>query len=260
MMSALVQRILNSPRVQAWTAGLCVVLLSACQARGNPDKVVWAHAERFSDPIGITRAAIQSVEYQKTDEGGVLHGRVTGHSVHLVWNRYICEHVWIVKNALSGKESSTSRVYDVYDSEEGMRRFPGRVTESTSRFWEGSPTDPLMPRLGEQEVAIDGVEVTTLPFVHSVGEVNQAFQVLGAKDTPLLRVKATFTDLPEDVLAAHRTVVAGCGVGQRFRIDVPEETVDLLAQFPRPKYRVELQVLGVDENPIRTEFIARTEL
>lgn len=254
------QRFLDSFTGQAGLAGLALALLSACQASGNPDVITWAHAERFSDPTGVVRAGIKAVEYQASDPGGLISGQVAGQAMHYAWNRYTCEHTWYIKNAITGKEATKSQTYDVYDSKDGMERFPHRVTEATSRFWEGGETDPLRPRLGEQVLPIDGIEFKTLPFVYSVGDVPVTFEALGSKGTPDLSVKATFIDLKELGGELPCELVAKCEAGQRFRIPVSEQLIDTLAQLPRSRYRVELQVLGVEESPTRSLFIDPKDL
>jgi hypothetical protein len=245
---------------QACFAGLALLFLAACQSRGNPNVIAWSHAERFSDPTGVVRAGIKAVDYQAADSGGVIAGQVAGQAEHYAWNRYTCEHTWYGMNTTTGKETITTRVYDVYDSAEGMERFPHRVTGATSRFWEGEDTDPLKPRLSDQVLPIDGIEFKPLPFVYTVGSTDVSFATLGAKGTPELSVRATFTDLPEQSDGEGRALVASCGAGQRFRITVPEELIDSLAQIPKAKYTVELQVLGVDGSPIRSLFIDPKDL
>lgn len=260
MMQRRNQRFSASLTGQACFAGLALLLFAACRARGNPDVIAWSHAERFSDPTGVVRAGIKSVEYQAMESGGVIAGQVAGQAEHYAWNRYTCEHTWYGTNTTTGKQTTTTRIYDVYDSVEGMERFPHRVTEDTSRFWEGEDTDPLAPRLSDQVLPIDGIEFKPLPFVYTVGSTELSFAALGAKGTPELSVRATFADLTEEGVEESRALVAECGAGQRFRITVPEELIDSLAQIPRARYTVQLQVLGVDGSPIRSLFIDPKDL
>lgn len=259
MMQRRHQRFSASPTGKACFAGFALLLLSACQSRGNPDVIAWSHAERFLDSTGVARAGIKAVEYLAANPGGVLTGQVAGQVEFYQWNRYTCEHTWYGVNPTTGNKTTTTRVYDVYDSVEGMERFPHRVTDDTSRFWKGADTDPLKPRLNEVP-AIEGLESKKLPVVYIVGIKPVSFANLGAEGTPELSVRATFVDLPEQGGGVDRVFVAECEPGQRFRITVPEEVIESLAQIPRAKYTVELQVLGVDKSPIRTFLIDPMDL
>lgn len=260
MMQRRHQRFSASPTGKACFAGLALLLLSACQSRGNPDVIAWSHAEMFSDPTGIVQARIKAVDYQAAASGGVLTGLADGQAEHYKWNRYTCEHTWYGENPTTGNKTTTTRVYDVYDSVEAMERFPSRVTEGHSRFWKGADTDPLKPRLSDQVLPIDGIEFKPLPFAYIVGLTYVPFSDLGAEGTPELSVRATFVDLPEQGGGVDRVFDAECEPGQRFRITVPEEVIESLAQIPRAKYTVELQVLGVDKSPIRTFLIDPMDL